>query len=132
MTKKDLLCEYSEQYPLYPKLQEGGEEQAQLLIDGFKERLKSAADDVLGDLYCDVASYIESDQWTNYRNDLLSGLCNYGTRKVQGGHDFKRIRRAMFEEYKAEIIADIGTDLIEQIASLERQLTEVRQWNSRF
>ena len=112
----------SEQYPLFPKLPEAGQREAQTLMDEFKEKFKSLADGILGDLYCDVALYIESDSWGNYRNELMDGFRNYDNRKVQGEHDFKDIRQAILKNHREDIIDDLNQDLLEEIKTLKEHI----------
>lgn len=112
----------SEKYPLYPKLPEAGEEEAQQLINCFKEKLKAAADEVIGDLYCDVANYIESDSWTNFGNQIMAGFKNYNNRKIQNKYDFKEIRQSILKHHKEDIIEDLNQDMLKEIESLKEQL----------
>jgi hypothetical protein len=112
----------SNEYPLYPELPEGGAEEAQELIEKFKKQLAKVVEDVIGDMYVDIVPHIESDAWTNYRNDLLAGLTNYRNRKIQGDYDFTRIRRSMYEEYRDEIIEDLNQDLLKENESLKKQI----------
>jgi hypothetical protein len=116
-----------EEYPLYPKLAPEAEAEAQALMDGFKEQMLKLCQATLSQLYCDVSAYIESDHWTNYRNDLLAGLQNYGNRKVQASYDFAKIRRAIFEEYRDEIVSDLNQDLLAEIERLKDQLERERE-----
>ena len=117
----------SEEYPLYPKLLEGGAEEAQALIDKFKGELKSAADEVIGRLYCDVAPNIESDSWTNYRNQMMNGFRNYSNRSIQGDYDFKAIRQEIYKEFRDEIIIDLNQDLVKENEDLKEQLMFLRE-----
>lgn len=112
----------SKEYPLYPTLAPEAQAEAQALMDAFKEKLLKLCQETLGQLYCDVSTYIESDHWTNYRNDLLAGLQNYGNRKIQASYDFAKIRRAIFEAHRAEIIADLNADLLAEVDDLKKQL----------
>lgn len=112
----------SEEFPLYPELPTDGADEAQRLIDKFKAELKKAANEVIGELYCDVVMYIESDSWTNYRNQLMNGLKNYSNRKIQGEYDFKEIRQAILKEHKDDIINDLNQDMLAEIESLKKQL----------
>ena len=121
----------SKEYPLYPGLPEEGENEAQSLMDKFKEQMKKAADEVLGELYCDVAVYIESDSWSNFRNELMDGFKNYDNRKIQSKYDFKDIRQAILKEHREDIIADLNQDLLEEIESLKGQLEFQREVNRR-
>ena len=121
----------SKQYPLYPSLAPEAQAEAQALIDGFKKKMLKLCEETLGELYCDVSAYIESDHWTNYRNDLLAGLQNYGNRKVQASHDFAKIRRGIFDEYRAEIIADLNADLLAEVEDLKKTIEQEREYARR-
>jgi hypothetical protein len=123
--------EMSDEFPLYPTLAPEAIIEAQALMDGFKAKMLKLCDETLGNLYCNVSAYIESDHWTNYRNDLLAGLRNYGNRKVQASYDFAAIRLAIFNEFRAEIIPDINQDLLAEVESLKKQLVVERE-RSRF
>ncbi len=119
----------SKNYPLFPELSIEGQIEAQTLIDKFKESIKKSAEQAIGDLYCDVALYIESDSWSNFRNQLMDGFKNYNNRKIQSEYDFKDIRQAILEEYKEEILKDLNQDLIEEIEKLKKQLEYERKFN---
>lgn len=121
-----------ENYPLYPSLAPEAQAEAQALMDSFKERLLKLCKETLGQLYCDVSAYIESDHWTNYRNDLLAGLQNYGNRKVQASHDFAKIRRAIFESYRAELVADLNADLLAEVEELKKTIEREREYARRW
>lgn len=112
----------SEEYPLYPELSEAGKLEAEALINRFKRRMKDVCEDILGEIYCDIPAYIESDAWTNFRNDMMDGFRDYRTRIKQGAYDFKEIRRQIYNDFRAEIIADLNQDHLEEI---ERQRAEI-------
>lgn len=119
------------EFPLYPSLSEEGQREAQELVDAFKVKLKKAAEDVLGELYCDVAVNIESDSWQNYRNKLMAGFRNYSNRKIQGDYDFAAIRKEIYREFREEIIIDLNQDLVKENESLKKQLEDEREFNHR-
>jgi hypothetical protein len=121
----------SKEYPLYPTLAPEAQAEAQALMDSFKAQMLKLCDETLGKLYCDVSAYIECDHWTNYRNDLLAGLQNYGNRKVQASYDFAKIRQAIFKEFRADIIADLNQDLMKEVEELKQELQRERE-NRRF
>ena len=105
-------------------------QQAQELMDGFKVKMTAIAEEVLSDLYCNVSEYIESDHWSNFRTQIMDGMCNYQNRKIQGEYDFKRIRQAILVEHRSEIIPDLNKDMVEEIAAIKKQiqyLEEARQ-----
>ncbi len=109
----------SDKYPLYPELSEAGGAEAQFLVDKFKDEIIKAANDVIGTLYCDIACHIESDSWTNYRNQMLEGFKNYNNRKIQGEYDFKQIRKAILKEHREDIVEDLNQDMLKEIESLK-------------
>jgi hypothetical protein len=37
-------------------------------------------------------------------------------------YDFKKIRKAIFDEYRDQIIPDLNADLLEEIESLKQQI----------
>ena len=117
------------EYPLFPILLERGQEEAQRIMDKFKVDMKKLQDEALGELYVDVAVYIESDSWTNFRSKLMQGLTNYRNRGVQGEYDFARIRRAIYEEFKEEINKDLDQDLLKKVEELEATLKREREYN---
>ncbi|OEU68669.1 MAG: hypothetical protein BA863_16510 [Desulfovibrio sp. S3730MH75] len=114
------------EYPLYPELPEAGKQEAQRLVDKFKEQLKEqiekAAEDALSDLYCNIVPHIESDSWTNYRNAMMDGFKDYNNRKVQGEYDFKKIRKAIYKDFKEELVADLNQDLLDEVEKLKESL----------
>ncbi len=123
----------TDKYPLYPDLQEGGEETVERLIEGFKETLTEAATEAISHLYTDVTPYIQSDAWSNFRTALLAGLTDYtGSREPHFEYDFKRIRQAIFAEHREAIVADLNKDLLEDIESLKEQLEREREFNRRY
>lgn len=114
-------------FPLYPELPEEGERQAQVLIDRFKKQMKKVADEVLGQLYCDVAAHIKYDAWTNFRNDLMDGFRDYtNNRLVHGEYDFKAIREKIYADHRAAIIQDLNQDNLKKIDELQKEVSELR------
>ncbi len=118
------------EYPFYPALSEEGKNEAQKLIDQFKERLIEVAEEVLKDLYTDVVVYIESDSWTNFRKELMQGFKGYNVR-AESYYDFKEIRKQIYEEYRDEIIKDLDQDNLNRIESLEKEVSWLRDFLSR-
>lgn len=110
------------EYPMYPTLSPEAQDEAQLVMDGFKAKMGELCNEVLSQLYCDVTPYIESDHWQNYRNELLDGLRNYDNRKIQASYEFDKIRRAIFDEYRDEIINDLNQDLVKEIQELKEKI----------
>ena len=117
----------SEQYPLYPTLPEAGAQEAQELIERFKQQLKTAAEFAFTDFYTNILPYIESDSWLNFRNQMLEGFLNYNNRKIQGEYDFKQLRQQIYREFRDEIIKDLDQDNLEEIERLKREVEHLRE-----
>jgi len=109
------------EYPFYPTLPDAAKEEAQELINQFKEELIKIAEETIGDLYTYVMVHIESDSWTNFRNELMQGFKGYNVR-AESYYDFKEIRKQIYEEYRDEIIKDLDQDNLNRIESLEKEM----------
>ena len=96
--------------------------EAQEYIDLFKERMKKVADEVLGEVYCNLMPHIESDSWTNYRNYIRFGFSKEWTGDAWRREYHTDLRNQIFNEHKEELIPLLNQDLLERIESLEMQL----------
>jgi len=120
------------EYPFFPELTKEAENEAQELINKFKKKLSEAANEVLSELYCEIAFYIGSDSWTNFRKQIVDGFRNYNNRKIQAEYDFKKIRQEILKEYREDIIPDLNQDMLEEIENLKSTiegLQELRNHN---
>lgn len=113
-------------HPMYPYLSEEGAKQAEAVIEAAKRELKRACEEALGEIYTDIPGYVQSDAWTNFRNDLLDGFCGYRNAKVHD-YDFRQIRQQILNEHRAELIADLNQDLLKQIESLEATVKHLNE-----
>jgi hypothetical protein len=119
-------------FPLYPSLSEEAEKEAVAYLEGFKAKMLKLIEETLGEVYANLIPYIQSDAWGNFRNELLDGLRNYDNRKVQAEYDFARIRRAIYEEYRDEIIADLDQDNLAEIEKLKRTIEKLREYERQW
>lgn len=115
----------SKEYPLFPELSEEGGLAAEAVIERAKAKLKTVCAEALGEIYINIPAYIGSDSWTNFRNDLMAGFRDYGNRKIQGDYDFKVIRQQIYKDFRAEIIADLNQDHLEEIEKLRKEVSEL-------
>ncbi len=116
------------EYPLYPAISEEGKREAERLIEGFKVKLKRAADEVLSDLYVDIPAFIESDSWGNFRNTIMDGFKNYANRKRQNEWNFAEIRAEIFKQFHDDIINDLNKDLVEENSKLKKEVERLEGW----
>ncbi len=127
------MKDQEQEYPLFPELTEEGKKQAQDLMIKFDkllvERAKDLMETITNDFYYDIANEVEGDHWTNYRNKLLDGLCNYDN-KSHSKHDFDKIRKAIYKNHKEEIVKDLNQDLLEEVKDLKKKLEDA--YLSRF
>lgn len=111
-----------EEYPFYPDLNESGKEEAQALMNKFKNNAKtvldSLLDNYLGEVYCNIIPEIESDSWQNYRNTIMDGFKDYNNRSLRE-HDFKAIRQQIYKENEEEIGHGLNQDNLARITELE-------------
>ena len=119
-----------EKYPLYPLLNEAGQKEAEEIIEAFKKKLSKAAEEAIGDLYVNIGCYVESDSWTNYRQSLLSGLCNYSNSK-EYRYDFEKIRESIYKNFREDIIKDLNQDNLKEIDRLKEALKFERECRER-
>lgn len=113
---------------MYPKLSDEGRAQFEVLIEAAKAEIAKAAENAIGDLYCEMGMWIESDAWGNVRSSIMAGLTNYN----QGGdYNNKRIRYAILMENRAEIIKDLNQDMIAEIEQLKESLKREREYTMR-
>ena len=122
------MSDIKNEFPLFPELSEQGNNEAVKLIEKFKKELSKAADEAIGDLYCDVIPHIESDSWSNFRNDLMDGFKNYDNRLLQSPRDFKEIRRQIYKDFREDIIPDLNQDLAEENESLKADIKRMQEW----
>lgn len=115
----------------YPKLSEQGKLEAQEFIENLKSKVRKVVSDAIGDLYVDIPDYIESDSWTNYRNTLLSQMCDYRNAWGPYRHDYQKIRQAIYKQFKEEINKDLNKDLLEEVESLKKQIEWMQELRNR-
>lgn len=108
---------------LFPELSEVGKEEALKLIESFKTAITKASEDAIGILYTDVLPWVESDSWTNMRNQLLQALCGYKTTGYESSY-WTSIRKKILEENYDEIIKDLDKDNLDRISQLEKQIED--------
>jgi hypothetical protein len=116
----------SKDYPLYPKLTDKAKEEAEKLMEAFKIKMKSLADEIIGELYTNVSMYIDTDHWVNFRRELLDGFLDYNNSKIQGEYDFKKLRQKIYKDFKPEIDKDLNQDLLEKVKTLEKDNERLR------
>lgn len=111
----------------YPPLSEEGKQEAELVVKWAKEELKKVCEEALSKIYVDIPVYIESDSWTNFRNDVMDGYQDYSRRKIIRDYDFKRIREKIFCEFRDEIIKDLDQDNLDKIKELQKEIAHLRE-----
>ena len=92
---------------------------AEEFIESFKKRMSDIVDETLGNAYCSILPYIETDAWTNYRQALRTEMeheYKYSSFKTKYAKD---LRKAIFVENREEISKLISDDIKERIKELE-------------
>lgn len=126
----------SEQFPQYPELTEDAELLAQKFIDSKKDHLKKlikeVSEEVLGDIYTDVATWIKCDSWSNFRQQIIDFVCDYGRLREHYSWDAQKIRKRIFQEYKEELIEDLNQDNLEEIKRLKEDIEYLNQAYAKY
>jgi hypothetical protein len=116
----------NEEYPLYPELdiiaQNQAEQVTKRYFENFKKKCIDILDELAGEYVSAIVDHIESDAWSNFRQEIIDGLCNYSNRKIQGRYDFDKIRKSIFDHYRNEIIEDLNQDLVLENEKLKNDL----------
>lgn len=115
-------------YPLFPVLSEEAKKEAVLLIEEFQNALSMKANEVISKLYTDIIPYIESDSWTNFRNELLAGFCNWNNKKIQAAYDFNKIRKQIFIQFRDEIMKEMPEELVAENKELKGRIAHLEEF----
>lgn len=107
-----------------------GEAQAEL-IENFKTKLRSAAEDVLISMYGDVANYAATDAHTNYHNFLRDEFRESLTTEITekyGHYSWAHgIRMTLLEKYPEQLRDKLISDLQEEVKSLNEHIEQLRR-----
>lgn len=111
-------------------------EEMQRLVDDFKNRLKNAADHVIGDFYADVTNYAATDAVTNYHNFLRDEFKEYlKTDILSGGGHYSwahGIRMELLEKHSGRLSNKIIDDLQEKLKSSESRYQQLMEMRGRY
>lgn len=103
-------------------------EDGQAFMDSFKAQMSSIVQNTLGEAYANLLPYIETDAWTNYREELrieLEREYKFSRFKQEWAVNF---RRAVFVENREEISKLIEQDILKRIKHLEDCRQEFEQF----
>ena len=107
----------------YPELSEEGAKEAQNLMNKFEADLKESAIEVIKGItetfYTDVLPHIESDNWVNYKNNIMESVFSYSDNYDS---EKRKIRTKIYAENKEEINEDLNKDLLNQNTQLKQTL----------
>ena len=102
------------------------------LVESFKHRLRSAHEEVLGNLYTDVVNYAAEDAHVNYHNylrdEFRASLIEEVTSKYGQWSWAHSCRMKILEKHKDVLQNKIIEDLQEQVKSLENQIEQLRRY----
>jgi hypothetical protein len=113
-------------------LSKEGVAEFEAVIADVKKKITTVVDDSIAELYTDIGQWIESDAWSNYRQTIVNGLKDYVRSRDTNRHDFVEMRRVMLRDYRAEIIADLNADMVEEIRCLKDRIQFLEESRSRY
>jgi hypothetical protein len=101
------------------------------LIERFKVKLKSAADDVLSSMYTDVVNYAATDAHTNYHNFLRDEMRQSLIQEISseyGHYSWAHgIRMELLNKHPEVLRNKIISDLQEQVKSLKEHVMQLQE-----
>lgn len=106
----------------FPELSEQGNQDALHLIERFKSKVRICAEETISELYCNLLPHIETDSWTNYREQCRLELYKFYVKSETASVEeawASSVREAIFKEYRAELEKGIIADLNKRISNLE-------------
>jgi hypothetical protein len=113
------------------RMQEEFGKAQQALIDKFKDRMKRAADEVLGELYSDCTQFAVTDAHTNYHNYLKDHFRESLIKEIteeyghySWAHD---IRMTLMQKYPNAIRTKIIDDLEGTIRTLKNHIEQLQR-----
>lgn len=113
----------------FPELSEKGNQDALHLIERFKANLQKVAEEQISNLYCDLLPHIETDSWTNYREECRLALQNKYVKAETANTEeawASMIREAIFVQFRPELEQGLLADALKRISFLEELLRERR------
>lgn len=113
------------------ELSEKGQQEAIELVERFKGELKAVAEKAISGLYCDLIPHIETDAWTNYREQLRIELQKHYVQQAtvsDEGAWAMYVREAIFKQFRAELEQGVIADLTKRIEFLEKLLNDSRRF----
>lgn len=116
---------------LYPTLTEDGKKESELLMQRFEKELNDHAvriiRNITTDFYSGISYNVESDHWQNFRQKIVNGICDYRNSE-KFPYDFKRIRKAIYEEHKEAINNDLNQDHLKEIERLNAIIRDLKDF----
>lgn len=103
-------------------------EDTESALNSFRLSMQKIADECISKVYCDVLPHIETDAWTNYREQIRIELAHeykYSSFKNPWAKD---LRRAILVENRDELVNLLNADLLERIKVLEDRVNEYEQF----
>ena len=110
------------------ELSEQGQKDAEEIYKSFAKRIKSLCDEALGELEVNCLPHLETDAWTNYREELRIELAHeykYSKFKDDWAKD---LRRAILIENKEELVSLLNKDLVVRCKRLEDRVKDYEQF----
>lgn len=105
------------------------ESDAEQLIEEFRKKIKTVAEEVFSEVYVNYIHHIKTDAWINFRNDVRSALCSDFKKPeyLRGEDAYARDFRALvFKEHREDLIHGLNQDLLLRVKELEVSLK--RAW----
>lgn len=115
----------------YPTLSEKGEREFDSVIQHAKKRLLKACEESLSELYIELGEYIETDSWTNFRNQFVAAFMRLDE-NFCGRYDLRKMAFKIAETYPEKLAGLINEENVVKIERLEKWLSEINAVRSNY
>ena len=106
-----------------------------LLLEGFKSKMKRVCEDVLGTFYTDVSTYAVTDAHINFKNALWNEVYADFKKEITSEHgQYSRahtLRMDLLKNHREEISNKIIEDLQEMVKSKDEHIEQLREMRYR-
>lgn len=115
----------------WPEMNDAQRELMERLVNNFKKKMLSAAEDAMATFYCDILPHIESDVFLNFKTHALSAVKGYAREDALRGDSYSgvEIRNQIYRDHKDEIVKLLDGDNLKRIKQLEEDLKRERSYN---
>lgn len=110
----------------YPKLSEKGQQDFDDIISMAKLRMLDVCKESLGEVYIDICEHIESDSWTNFRNQFVDAFMRLDE-NFCGVYNLRKMAMKIAETYPEKLAGLINEKNVDEIEMLKKVIEDFHE-----